>query len=100
MRRLLTGGIKAILAIAALSTGAHWALRLQDDRPASKAAAGMAAIPEPSATGSIVPRKIERVPSAGLTPAALQGLDQEHLLKLISNASTERPKLQKTFAKR
>ena len=29
MRRLLTGGIKAILAIAALSTAAHWAMRIQ-----------------------------------------------------------------------
>lgn len=101
MRRLLTGGIKAILAIAALSTGAHWALRLQDERPPAPAPAiGMASIPEPSATGSIVPRKIERAPSAGLASAGLQGLDQEHLLKLISNASTERPKLQKTIAKR
>ena len=36
MRRFLTGGIKAILAIAVLSTAAHWAMRVQRE-PASAA---------------------------------------------------------------
>ncbi len=98
MRRLLTGGIKAILAIAGLSTAAHWALRLQDDKPAARVT-GMASIPEPAATGSIVPRKIERTPAAE-PAAAMPGLDQDHLLRLISSATIERPKLQKAMAKR
>jgi len=55
MRRLLSGGIKAILAIAALSTMAHWAMRVQ--RTGGNAAPVVASIPEPSTTGSIAPAR-------------------------------------------
>ena len=66
MRALLTGGIKAILAIAALSTAAHWALRVQREAPAPIPA--VASLPEPTTTGSIEPRRIER-------PALPKGAD-------------------------
>ncbi len=93
MRRILTSGIKAILAIAALSTAAHWAMRVQREPTAT------AKIPDPAATGSITPRKLE---AAATAPAAsmMQGLDQQHLAKLISGASTEKPKAPKQVAKR
>lgn len=84
MRRLLTIGIKAILAIAALSTAAHWALRVQ--REPTEAASGLAAIPDPVATGSIVPRKVER-PAAIAEAEITKGLDQQHLLKLITGSA-------------
>lgn len=96
MRRLLTGGIKAILAIAALSTAAHWALRVQRDSAEPAAASSMGTIPDPVATGSIIPRKVER---PAMPEALAQGLDQEHLLKLISGATPEK-KAQKAVAKR
>lgn len=96
MRRLLTGGIKAILAIAALSTAAHWALRVQRDPAEAAATTGMAAIPDPASTGSINPRKVER---PAIPEAVAQGFDQEHLLKLISGSMPEK-KAQKAVAKR
>lgn len=96
MRRLLTGGIKAILAIAALSTAAHWAMRVQRD-PAG-APSAMAAIPDPVTTGSIEPRKVERPPEA--PKAVSTGLDQRHLSALIAETAPEKPKAQKAAAKR
>ncbi len=100
MRRFLTGGIKAILAIAVLSTAAHWAMRVQRD-PASP---GMpvAALADPVTTGSIPSRKAERpAAEAAVVPASLGGgLDQDHLAKLMAGAASDRPKLQKAVAKR
>ena len=121
MRALLTGGIKAILAIAALSTAAHWALRVQRDAPSPVPA--MASLPEPTTTGSIEPRRIERpvLPKgADLKPAdtkaaaiklpdakarmATSGLDQMHLSALIagttSGATADRSKTLKAAPKR
>lgn len=98
MRRLLTGGIKAILAIAALSTAAHWALRIQRDPAAPASAAAMAAIPDPVTTGSITPRKVERVQA--VAQPVTQGLDQGHLLKLISGAAPEKKAQKSVVAKR
>ena len=102
MRALLTGGIKAILAVAALSTAAHWTLRVQ--RQAARPVA-VAALPEPVATGSIEPRRVERplaaagAPSAPVVPAAgigpVSGLDQTHLATLIAGATPSKPKLAK-----
>ena len=94
MRRLLTGGIKAILAIAALSTAAHWALRSQRE-PAPPA---MASLPEPLTTGSIEPRRVERPLQRVEEPS--RGLDQQHLSALIASTTNEKPKAQKPAAKR
>ena len=104
MRALLTGGIKAILAIAALSTAAHWALRVQRE-PATPAPA-MASLPEPATTGSIEPRRVERqlerasakAPEKAQSPAA--GLDQTHLATLIADATGAKPKAPKPVPKR
>lgn len=121
MRALLTGGIKAILAIAALSTAAHWVLRVQRDAPAP--ATAMASLPEPTTTGSIEPRRIERpalpkgselkasdikaadpkatalkLPDAKVRPAA-SGLDQTHLAALIAGTAADRAKAQKPAPK-
>ncbi len=102
MRALLTGGIKAILAVAALSTAAHWTLRVQREAALPVAAA---AVSEPVATGSIEPRRVERplaaaspppapvVPAAGIGPVS--GLDQTHLATLIAGATPSKPKLAK-----
>lgn len=99
MRRFLTSGIKAILAVAALSTAAHWAMRLQ--REPAAPALPVAALPDPVTTGSIAPRKVERAADASVMPASLgAGLDQQHLAKLMAGASTDRPKVQKAVAKR
>ena len=126
MRALLTGGIKAILAIAALSTAAHWALRVQRDAPPP--APAMASLPEPTTTGSIEPRRIERAAMAKAVDAkaadpkpadvraamakvpdlkgadakarqATSGLDQMHLSALIAGTAAERPKAQKPAAR-
>ena len=67
MRALLTSGIKAILAVAALSTAAHWALRVQRE---AAPAASVASIPDPVATGSIEPRATERPLAAIGAPAS------------------------------
>lgn len=101
MRALLTSGIKAILAVAALSTAAHWTLRVQRESAISVAAA---AVPDPVATGSIEPRRLERppaaaslapapvapvpAPTAGISPAS--GLDQGHLAALMAGATPPR----------
>lgn len=99
MRALLTSGIKAILAVAALSTAAHWTLRVQRDSAISVAAA---AVPDPVATGSIAPHRVEPplaaaslapapavpAPAAGLGPAS--GLDQSHLAALMAGAPPPR----------
>ncbi len=100
MRRFLTSGIKAILAIALLSTAAHWAMRIQ--REPAAPALPVAALADPVTTGSIAARKAERsTPEAAVMPASLGGgLDQQHLAKLMAGASTDRPKLQKAVAKR
>ena len=99
MRRLLTSGIKAILAVAALSTAAHWAMRVQREPEPQQNA--MASIPDPVTTGSIVPRKVERAaPPAAAVESVTQGLDQQHLMKLFSNASAEKKAPVKAVAKR
>ncbi|WP_375274097.1 hypothetical protein [Methylorubrum thiocyanatum] len=99
MRRFLTGGIKAILAIAALSTAAHWAMRVQ--REPSAPALPVAALADPVTTGSIAARKPDRASEAAIMPASLGGgLDQDHLAKLMAGAASDRPKLQKAVAKR
>ncbi|WP_375463412.1 hypothetical protein [uncultured Methylobacterium sp.] len=97
MRGLLTGGVKAILAIAALSTAAHWALRVQREPTSSTRA--LASLPDPVTTGSIEPRRMER----GLPPQAPKaslGLDQDHLAALIATTTGAKPKPQKVVAKR
>ena len=96
MRRVLTGGIKAVLAIAALSTAAHWAMRM---RRAPEPTVAVAAVPDPVTTGSIQPRKVERA-VLPVSEAPTQGLDQQHLMKLISGAAVEKPRAQKAVAKR
>lgn len=100
MRRLLTTGIKAIVAIAILSTATHWALRVQREPEAP--ASAVAAIPDPATTGSITPRKVERAAAlpAAQPEAAADKLDQQHLMKLIAGAAGEKPKPQKAIAKR
>lgn len=97
MRRLLTGGIKAILAIAALSTAAHWAMRVQRE-PAEETRA-MAAIPDPVTTGSIAPRAVER-PVAEAPKDMASGLDQKRLSDLIAGTAPEKAKVQKAAARR
>ena len=87
MRRLLTGGIKAILAIAVLSTAAHWAMRVQRD-PAPETRA-VAAMPDPVTTGSISPRPAVEAPKA---KDAASGLDQRHLSELIAGTAPEKAK--------
>ena len=106
MRALLTSGIKAILAVAALSTAIHWALRLQRDSDGLTTPA-IASIADPETTGSVAPRASG--PSPGSAPAAVveearqavapaaprtearkappAGLDQSHLAALIATAS-------------
>ncbi|KQT19488.1 hypothetical protein ASG40_01190 [Methylobacterium sp. Leaf399] len=93
MRRLLTGGIKAILAIAALSTAAHWALRVQRE-PAAEARAA-AAPADPVTTGSIAPRggdrtSVEATKASGKDGAA--GFDQRRLSELIAGTAPEKAK--------
>jgi hypothetical protein len=110
MRALLTGGIKAILAVAALSTAAHWTLRVQREAATPLAAASP---PDPIATGSIEPRRAERpvgVASAASPVAAAMtgpatgaslagGLDQSHLAALIAGTTPAKPKVVKTATK-
>ena len=93
MRGFLTSGVKAILAIAALSTAAHWALRVQRD-PAPSAQI-QASLPDPATTGSIEPRRAER---AAAQPAkASADLDQNHLSALIASTTGAKPKPQKAL---
>lgn len=111
MRALLTGGIKAILAVAVLSTAAHWTLRMQRDSAAPAPVA--ASLPDPVATGSIEPRAIDRQadrpgavaavsapgPSSGAGIGPASGLDQSHLAALIAGAKPPKPKVAKTATK-
>ena len=96
MRRILTSGIKAILAIAVLSTAAHWALRLQ--RGPQAPALPVATLPDPVSTGSIAPRKVEALSGASVMTASADGFDQEHLAKLMAGAAENRA--QKAAARR
>ncbi|WP_430910360.1 hypothetical protein [Methylobacterium sp. sgz302541] len=90
MRRLVTGGIKAILAIAALSTAAHWAMRM--NRAPSPLTTAIAAMPDPATTGSIDQRRVERpVPDAPKAEPVTRGLDQRHLSMLIAGAGAAAP---------
>ena len=102
MRGLLTGGVKAILAIAALSTAAHWAMRVQRD-PAPSAPT-VAALPDPVTTGSIEPRRVERPAVEPVRKDARLDkdprLDQDHLSALIASTTGPVPKAQKAVAKR
>ncbi|KMO26920.1 hypothetical protein ACQVP2_08940 [Methylobacterium aquaticum] len=82
MWRLLTGGIKVIIAIAALTTAANWVALREKDRAPSPA---LAAIPDPATTGTIAPRKAEGKPGE-IKPARL---DQRGLGRLMSEASGE-----------
>ena len=103
MRALLTSGIKAILAVATLSTAAHWTLRVQ--RESTAAPVPVASLADPVATGSIEPRPIERSAAAASMPAsatqpaprppAASGLDQSHLAALIAGSAPAKPKLAK-----
>lgn len=98
MRGLLTGGVKAILAIAALSTAAHWALRVQrEPAPSTQVLAG---VPDPVTTGSITPRTVEPSLPAALVAKGPVGLDQDHLSALIASTAGPKPKVQKAVAKR
>ncbi|WP_232630850.1 hypothetical protein [Methylobacterium sp. Leaf118] len=96
MRRILTSGIKAILAIALLSTAAHWALRLQREPPAP--ALPVASLPDPVSTGSLGVRRVDALPGASVMTASADGFDQEHLAKLMAGASER--KAQRALAKR
>lgn len=98
MRRLLTGGIKAILAIAALSTAVHWVLRLQ--REPAPTPRIVAELSDPVTTGSIGPRKADTVPAALSEADVTKGLDQRRLSELFAGASPDKAKVQKTVAKR
>ena len=98
MRRLLTGGIKAILAVAALSTAAHWTLRLQREPTPSLRA--QAELPDPITTGSITPRPADPAVLAEPAPDFAKTLDQRHLSELFAGAAPEKAKLQKTANKR
>ena len=107
MRALLTSGIKAILAVATLSTAAHWTLRVQ--RETTAAPVPVASLADPVATGSIEPRPVERqiersavpagMPAAVVQPAprpvAASGLDQSHLAALIAGSAPAKPKVAK-----
>lgn len=92
MRRLLTGGIKAILAIAALSTAAHWTMRLQ--REPATPTWPVASIPDPVTTGSIDVRK--HAPDRDVT----RGLDQRRLSELFADTVPEKARVQKAAARR
>ncbi|WP_027174443.1 hypothetical protein [Methylobacterium sp. 10] len=96
MRRLLTGGIKAIVAIAALSTAAHWAMRVQ--RTPIAVPAPVAVVKDPVATGSIPTRNAES-PVGDRVAIVTQGLDQKRLGELFSGATGNKPKVEKAAAR-
>ncbi|GJD62707.1 hypothetical protein [Methylobacterium frigidaeris] len=77
MWRLLTGGIKVIIAIAALTTAANWIAIREKDRAPSPA---LAAAIDPPTTGTIQPRRAEAAPAR---------LDQRGLGRLMSDASSD-----------
>lgn len=115
MRSLGTSGIKAILAVAALSTGIHWALRLQRNSDGLTTPA-IASIADPEMTGSISPRASapptaetrQAVAPAPEAPAPLASrpaqarapqppaLDHSHLAALIATAPAPAPVPKKT----
>ena len=101
MRALLTGGIKAILGIAALSTAAHWTLRVQRESAPASPIAAFASMPDPAATGSIEPRRpvSAAAPAPAFVPAPTAGLDQGHLAALIAGASPAKTKVAKATTK-
>jgi hypothetical protein len=119
MRSLLTSGIKAILAIAALSTAAHWTFRLQRE-PDGSPRPLLASLADPDATGSIAPRRVEAPQAAVPAPApmppqdtlksalkpaeaarpAAAGRDQSHLAALIAGTTTAAAKPRAKVAKR
>jgi len=103
MRALLTGGIKAILGIAALSTAAHWTLRVQRESAPASPIAAFAGLPDPAATGSIEPRRpvsaVAAVAPAAVVPAPTAGLDQGHLASLIAGATPAKAKVAKAATK-
>ncbi|WP_407526159.1 hypothetical protein [Methylobacterium oryzisoli] len=72
MWRLLTGGIKAILAITALAVAAQWATRTTPGHGT------VAAIPDPAVTGTVSSR------------AKPNPLDQRALQRLIREGRTGR----------
>ncbi|KMO18827.1 hypothetical protein [Methylobacterium platani] len=77
MWRLLTGGIKVIIAVAALTTAANWiALREKDRAPSPALAAAL----DPPTTGTLAPRRADGSPAR---------LDQRSLGRLMSQASGE-----------
>ncbi|QRE75060.1 hypothetical protein [Methylobacterium aquaticum] len=82
MWRLLTGGIKVIIAIAALTTAANWIALREKDRAPSPA---LAAIPDPATTGAIAPGKAAAKPAE----AKSARLDQRGLGRLVSEASSD-----------
>ncbi|MCJ2058769.1 hypothetical protein MKL09_19740 [Methylobacterium sp. J-048] len=103
MRALLTGGIKAILGIAALSTAAHWTLRVQRESTPASPIAAFASLPDPAATGSIEPRRPVSAPAVVPAPVAMPapgaGLDQGHLAALIAGATPAKAKVAKVATK-
>ncbi|MCJ2140982.1 hypothetical protein [Methylobacterium sp. E-066] len=102
MRALLTGGIKAILGIAALSTAAHWTLRVQRESTPASPIAAFASLPDPAATGSIEPRRpvsAAAIAPAPVMPAPTAGLDQGHLAALIAGATPAKAKVAKAATK-
>lgn len=98
MRRLLTGGIKAILAVAALSTAAHWTLRLQRE-PASSVRVPADAT-DPLTTGSTTPHPSEATARVEAAPDFARTLDQRRLSELFAGAVPDQAKIQKTATKR
>ncbi len=77
MWRLLLGGIKVIIAIAALTTAANWiAVREQDRAPGP----ALASVVDPATTGAIAPRRADAAPAR---------LDQRGLGRLMSEAAGE-----------
>ncbi len=74
MWRLLLGGIKVIIAIAALTTAANWiAVREQDRAPGP----ALASVVDPATTGAIAPRRADKA------------YDQRGLGRLMSEAVGE-----------
>ncbi|MCJ2033907.1 hypothetical protein [Methylobacterium sp. J-068] len=98
MRRLLTGGIKAILAVAALSTAAHWVMRVQREPTASSRV--LADLADPVTTGSITPRKLDAIPAVLTEPDVTKGLDQRRLSELFAGTASDKAKVQKAVARR
>lgn len=101
MRALLTGGIKAILGIAAISTAAHWTLRVQRESASASPIAAFASTPDPVATGSIEPRRpVSAAPIVPVAvPAPAAGLDQGHLAALIAGATPAKAKVARAATK-